>query len=181
MLKGPLARRGIASIFSSEAIQKHKTFMSWIASVFVALLTGGLGLFLAALVAAGCVSWYHISGFEGKSGYFVVAIALLGGIAGGILGLAISRAIGAGSGLAFFKGLGLSFGVVTAAAGIAAAIAWSLADIPPKLGGQYLELQVEIKLPAGQTNPPTSLEGKPSFTLGSVVRHVQRASTDGEL
>jgi len=152
-----------------------------IASICVALLTGGLGLILAGLVALGCIDWYHISGFEGKSGYFMVAMALLGGIAGCVLGFAISRAIGAASWLEFLKGLGISWGVVVLVTGTAAGIAWLLADIPPKIDGQYLELEVEIKLPTGQTNLPAATEGKPSFTLGSVVRHVQRASTEGEL
>jgi hypothetical protein len=161
--------------------RKTKTFMNWIVSIFVGLLTGGLSLFIAGLVAVGCIEWYHISGFEGKSGYFMVAIALLGGIAGCVLGFAISRAIGAGSWLDFFKGLGISWGVVVLVSGTAAGIACLLADISPKIDGQYLELDVEIKLPVGETNQPTQLEGKPSFTLGSVVRHVQRASTEGEL
>ena len=155
--------------------------MSWIASILVALLTGGLSLCLAGLVAVGCIEWYHISGFEGKSGYFMVAIALLGGIAGCALGFAISRAFGPASWVTFLKGLGISWGVVVLISGSAAGIAWLLADIWPKIDGQYLELEVEIKLPAGETNQPTQLPGKPSFTLGSVVRHVQRKSTEGEL
>src|SRR5437899_3244113 len=143
--------------------------MSLIASILVALLTGGVALVAAGLVALGCVEWYHISGFEGKSGYFMVAMALLGGIAGCVLGFAVSRAIGAGSGLAFLKDLGISCGIVLIVAGIAAGIAWILADVPPKLAGQYLELEVEIKLPLGETNSPAALSGKPEFTLGSVV------------
>ena len=36
----------------------------------------------AAIVAAFCAQWYRVSNFEGASGYYVVAIAIFGGIAG---------------------------------------------------------------------------------------------------
>ena len=37
--------------------------MSWLASIFIGLLTGGLGLGLAGVIANDCVSWYRISSF----------------------------------------------------------------------------------------------------------------------
>ncbi|HEU5154183.1 MAG TPA: hypothetical protein VFU03_05610 [Gemmatimonadales bacterium] len=51
--------------------------MSWLASIFSALLTALLALFVGGFIAALAVDWYHISGREGESGYFVVGIAIL--------------------------------------------------------------------------------------------------------
>ena len=126
--------------------------MSWLSTICIAVLTGVLGLFAAGFIGAGCVSWYRISGFEGKSGYFMAAIALLGGILGTIIGFATSRLLAAGAAPGFLKGLGLSWGIVLLVGGVAALVSWMLADIPPKLNGQTLELEVEIRLPAGETN-----------------------------
>jgi hypothetical protein len=154
--------------------------MSWLSSIFISVLTGALGLFVAGFIGAGCVSWYRISGFEGKSGYFMAAIALLGGFLGSIIGIVTSRLL-AGAATGFLKGLGLSWGIVLLMGGVAALISWILADIPPKLNGQALDLEVEIRLPAGETNSPASVPGESALTLGSVINHVQRKSEQGEL
>jgi hypothetical protein len=169
------------SVFGKADQGKQNSNMSWITSVFIALLTGGLGLFVAGCVAAACVNWYHISGFEGGSGYFMVAIALMGGIAGVFIGLMASWLVGAASAPGFFKGLGLSWGIVLSIAGAATLIAFLLADIPPRIKGRYLDLEVEIKLPVGETNSPANVTGNSSLTLGSVVNHVQRRSEKGDL
>src|SRR5262249_31552608 len=132
-------------------------------------------------VAGACVSWYRISGFEGGSGYFMGASAILGGIAGLFIGLITSRVVAAGLAPGFLEGLGLSWGIVFGIAGVATLIAFLLADIPPKIGGRYLNLEVEIKLPVGETNSPASVTGESCLTLGSVVNHVQRKSEKGEL
>jgi hypothetical protein len=155
--------------------------MSWLSTICIAALTGVLGLFAAGFIGAGCVSWYRISGFEGKSGYFMAAIALLGGILGTIIGFATSRLLASGAAPGFLKGLGMSWGIVLLIGGIAALVSWMLADIPPKLNGQTLELEVEIRLPAGETNSPLTVTGDSSLTLGSVINHVQRKSESGEL
>src|ERR1043166_8226881 len=105
-------------------MEKSKNHMSWISSVVVALLTGGLALFVAGCVAGACVSWYRISGFEGGSGYFMGAIALLGGIAGMFIGLITSRLVAASPAPGFFKSLGLSWGIVLGIAGVATLIAF---------------------------------------------------------
>src|SRR5262249_18201485 len=117
--------------------------MSWLASVFVALLTGALGLVLGGLIGGACVEWYRISGFEGGSCYFMAAIALLGGFAGLVIGAVASRWVGGDSVPGFLKGLGLPWVVVVGIAGIAALVSWSLADVPPKIDGHHLTLEVE--------------------------------------
>src|SRR6185369_14700409 len=155
--------------------------MSWMVSVFVGFLTGVLGLLAAGFIAAACVSWYHISSFEGKSGYFMAAIALLGGMAGVIIGMVTGRLLAGAAVVGFLKDLGLSWAIVLAIAGIAVSIAWLLADIPPQINRQYLDLEVEIKLPADKTNRSVNFAGEASLTLGSVINHVQRESEEGEL
>jgi len=77
--------------------------MSWMVSVFVGFLTGVLGLLAAGFIAAACVSWYHISSFEGKSGYFMAAIALLGGMAGVIIGMVTGRLLAEGHTLRIWR------------------------------------------------------------------------------
>ena len=80
-----------------EAIT-HANDMNWLVSLVIALLTGALGLFVAGGIAALCVSWYRISGFEGGSGYFTVAIAIMGGCTGFFIGLIASRFFSAAQG-----------------------------------------------------------------------------------
>ena len=155
--------------------------MNWIITTLVAVLTGSLGLLVAGFTAAGCVSWYRISGFEGKSGYFMASIALLGSIAGFVLGLVVSRVVAAGATPGFFKAVGVSWGAVLLIGASSASICWLLADIPPKLQGRELTLEVEMKLPVNQTNRPTDPNGKASLTLGSVINHTQRKSEEGKL
>ncbi len=151
--------------------------MGWLGSILVALLAGGLGLVAAGLVMSACVGWYRVSHFEGKAGFAVVAVALLGGIAGLIVGLVTARVVAGG----FLEGLGISSAIVLAAAGLSAGIARLLADIPPAIGGRELMLEIEVRLPVGAGPPPASGGGKSYFHLHSVVRHVARKSLLGEL
>ena len=156
--------------------------MSWLASLFVALLTGVLGIVCSGLVAIGAVDWYRIPAREGQSGYFVIFFGLLGGIAGLIIGIVSARIVGTTAPPGFFKGLGLAWGIVVAIAGGAALVSWNLADIPPKIADELLDLAVEIRLPVGETNP-ASLTGDSYLTLGSVnpLNGVQRKSEQGKL
>ena len=155
--------------------------MGWFASTSVVVLSGALGLVVAGFVAAACVEWYRISGFEGKSGYFIVFAALGGGVVSFVLGLVAARVGAAMAAPGFFKALGLSFAVILACGGAVALVAWLRADIAPEIDGAELNLEIELRLPAGESTPPTALAGHASFTLGSSVNHVQRASHTGEL
>jgi hypothetical protein len=159
-------------------LERRKS-MSWIASVFSALLTGVVGFFVAGAVAVLCVGWYRISGFEGGAGYFVVLTAILGGIVSFFLGLIVTRLVGSGSGLAFLKGTAIAWGIVLGIGGVAALISFLLGDVPPKIDGRKLRVEVEIRLPVGETNPPANVTEEASLVLGSVVNHVQRKSETG--
>jgi hypothetical protein len=151
--------------------------MGWLVSIAVALLTGALGLVGAGAVANACVSWYRISGFEGKSGYFVIGMALLGGIAGTIAGLVCARIVASWPAPSFLKGVGLSWGVVAGVTAAVAAIAWALADIPPEVDGKKLDLEVEFRLPAGEAEPPAAGESayvSLAAASGQTVRRTER-------
>ena len=155
--------------------------MSWFASIVVGLLTGALALVCAGLVANACVSWYRISSFEGGAGYFVVGMALLGGIAGTVLGVVVSRLVAAGSAPGFLRSLGVSCATVAAIAGLVAAVSWLLADIPPEIGGRQLELEVEVRLPVGETAVPAEISGDAYLSLAASSHRTVRASRRGEL
>jgi len=148
--------------------------MGWLGSILVALLTGGLGLLAAGLVMNACVAWYRVSHFEGKAGYAVVTVALLGGIAGFVVGLATARVVGTG----FLGSLGIASGAVMLLALLSAAVARALADVPPTIDGQELTLEIEVRLPAGAT---VGTGSEPYFHLHSVVRRTARKSGRGEI
>ncbi len=157
--------------------------MSWLASIFVAILTAAAGAAASGFVASLCVDWYHVSSREGASGYFVVLLGLLGLIAGGIIGLVASRYVAAHADPSFFKALGVSLGVVAGLAGGIGGVARLLADVPPTIDGEPLLLAVEIRWPAGQATSPAAQKAESYIELHSVpaFSHTVRASVRGPL
>lgn len=121
--------------------------MSWLSSFFVAALSGVLGLFVAGLVTAACIEWFNVSSREGASGYLLVAMALVGGLAAFLLGLVLSRVVAAQPEPGFLKALGFSSGAVVALGVVAVGIAWLSADFAPKIDGRNLELAIEVRAP----------------------------------
>jgi hypothetical protein len=141
--------------------------MSWLSSFFIAVMTAVVTAIAGGLVAAGCVDWYRISGREGGSGYTVIAIGLLGCIAGFFAGLILSRSFGGPGPSGFFKGWGISTGAMLGLAGAAALVAWGLADIPPTINGHELDLIVEVRLPKGAEQPAVAGEQKQFIIFGT--------------
>ena len=154
--------------------------MNFFASALIAVLSGAVALLCANLIASACAHWYSVSTFEGAAAYFVLGIAFYGGIAGCIIGFVTTRFVDPAFGVGFGRALGTSLAIELGVAGIATALCWSLADIPPRIDGRRLMLQVELRMPAGVTNSPTAETNKARFTFGSVVRHAQRKSWDGK-
>jgi hypothetical protein len=157
--------------------------MSWPASILVAVLTGAAGLVVSGFIANLAVDWYRISSFEGGSGYFVVAMALLGGAAGAVIGLVGSRIVGAGTDPSFIKALGTSLGVVLAISVAVGGTARLLADVPPTIDGEELWLAVEVQWPQEDTTSPAALAGEGYVSLHSLPRfgRTVRASRQGPL
>jgi hypothetical protein len=158
--------------------------MSALGTICTAILTAIVAAIVGGLVGVACVEWYHISGFEGGSGYFVAAIGLMSGFAGLIAGVMTARIVGAGTLAGFGKSLGISCGAMLVLAGGAAAVSRLLADVPPRLNGHLLNLAVEVRMPVGEPDPsPAKEKSRDELTLGSInpLTHVQRASEDGVL
>jgi len=155
--------------------------MSWIASFLVALLTAAVGLVLAGFIASHAVSWYRISSFEGGAGYFVVGMALLGFVIAFAIGLVASRIVAASAHPGAWRAIGWSELTVIGIAVIVGAIARFSADVAPKLNGEELLLQVELKWPATQTTSPAMDTTPRRLELYASHDHVARASRDGAL
>jgi hypothetical protein len=154
--------------------------MSWLLSIIVALISGLVSLFLAGFIANQCVSWFNISSREGASGYFVVLVALCGGVVGLVLGLVTARIMASNFGSGFGKELLGALATVVLISGLATLICRLMADIPPTIDGQALNLQVEFRFPdtADSQVAPTS-EGTWRFYLASLSRNTERKSCEG--
>ncbi len=157
--------------------------MSWLATAVVAIITAVVGTLASGYVANLAVRWYHVSGFEGLSGYVVVALALLGLVAGLVIGTVASRTVGGGADPSAVRALGASLAVLLSIVGLAGGVARLLADVPPEIDGETLMLAVEVRWPEGHATSPAADSGEGRLQLNSVTRfsHVQRASTTGPL
>ena len=154
--------------------------MGWIASLIVAVLTGIAGLFASALVAGLAAMWYRVSSFEGGSGYFVVGLALLGGLGGFVIGLVTSRIVAARPKPGFLKTLAVSTGIVVLLLAGVGAVARLLADIPPTIDGEEMLLVTELRWPSGAASP-VAPRGTGLVQLGALSGSVLRVSEDGPL
>lgn len=154
--------------------------MSWFASFGIALLTAILALFCAGTVSSLAVDWYRISSFEGNSGFFVIGNALLGGIAGFVVGLIASRVVAGWPNAGFLKGLGVSCGLVLALSLAVTGLSYLVADIPPTIDGEELFMAVEIKWPADpKVAGPRDLGGAPRLHMGATSGSVARIMEPG--
>lgn len=118
----------------------------------ISLLSGLLGLGLTLGIASAYVDWYRVSTAEGAAGYFVAFAGLGGGIAAFFLGLVVSATVLHGDPAAGWKACGFAAAAVVAVAAVAFALVWLGADLPPRHRGQPLEVEVEIRFPAGITD-----------------------------
>lgn len=151
-------------------------------SVGVALLSGLAAMFLAGWISNSCVSWYHISSREGMSGYFVIFNALGGGLAGLIMGFITARVVAANFGAGFLKELGAALGVLLVLAAGVALTARLLADVPPKLDGQELTLEVEFRFPnTTSTNQSPLSEGEWTSRLVALSGRTARTWRTGAI
>ena len=66
--------------------------MNWTGMILSGVLSALLGGLGSLGLAAGCVHWYRISSFEGKSGFFIVGVTLLGIAGGALVGVIAARA-----------------------------------------------------------------------------------------
>ena len=154
--------------------------MRWIASFGIALLTSIAAMFGAGTVAGLAVDWYNVSSFEGGAGFFVVGMALVGLIAGFLIGLVVSRIEASRAQPRFIKALGMSAGAVAVLLVVIGGAAWILADIPPQIDGEELFLLTEIRWPAKGAPAPNALAA-PYIRLGALSGSVARKIESGPL
>ncbi len=154
--------------------------ISWFVSLAIALLSGIVALFAGGVVADWCVGWYRISSFEGGSGYFVVFMALLAGLAGTLVGLAVARAVAARPAASAWRATGLAVVAVLGIAGAVAGLARAFADVPPEIAGERLHLLVELRWPSG-TRPPSPATGQGLVRLGALSGATLRRAEVGPL
>lgn len=157
--------------------------MSWLISVAVALLTGlvcGAGSFWLSYHA---VVWYRVSSFEGKSGFAVVGLTLVGTIVGCVLAFVAARVVVAWGWAGFGGQLLWAMGMCMAALAIVAIITRCLADVPPTVDGRELDMLVEMRLPADQIEKPQYGKGEATIELGAMAtfKRVVRARRTGVL
>ncbi|HEX5632907.1 MAG TPA: hypothetical protein VFX50_06745 [Gemmatimonadales bacterium] len=152
--------------------------MSWILSLLVGVLTAVAGLLAAGFVADLCVRWYSISSFEGGAGYFVVGIALLGGIAGFVLGLVVARWVAHRPDPTFLGALGRALALVAVITLVGGGLARLGGDVAPELDGEELALLVELRMPAGWTPPADFAERKGQAWLAALGLGNARRRTD---
>jgi hypothetical protein len=124
----------------------------FVVAFFVGVISAIAGLLLVGWLADRCVDWYNISSFEGGSGYFVVFLALGGGIAGFFIGV-IGSWWATSRGGTFLRSLGVALGIDVGLVAIATLLAWGLADHPPMIDGRPLVVEVEILTPEGLAAP----------------------------
>ena len=141
------------------------TLTSWVIALAIGVLTAVAGAFAVGFLANLCVRWYRISSFEGGSGYYVVGLGILGAVGGLIIGVVCARVVMEGANAHFARGLGL--GLVwtlglTLAVGLIARLA---ADLPPRIEGRKLELEVEVRLASGSPRPAKREDFTPSMSL----------------
>lgn len=155
--------------------------MSWLASILVALVTAVAGAFACGYVAALAVDWYHVSSFEGGSGYVIAGIGLLGAVVGLILGLIVSRVVARRAKPGFLKALGLSQLLLLGLVSIAGGAARLLADVPPTIDGEELMLAVEVRWPQGHAGPQAGDPREWSLRLSATSGRTMRVSKMGPL
>ncbi len=152
--------------------------MSWLLSLLVSLLTGVLGLLVGGFVASLAVDWYRISSFEGGSGYFVVAMALLGFVAGAVIGLVVARVTGDAG---MVRALGTSALIVVTSGLAIGGVSRLVADVPPTIGDERLLLAFELRWPASESRAPSEMPRPIHARLGATSGQQVRRWGEGAL
>ena len=128
--------------------------MRWPSALLIGVICAVLGTVLALVLGDAITKAYRVSNFEGQRGYAVVFLfapaGLLLGLIIGIVAARMSQGVGRGH---FFKTQGLALLVTGVVAGGVSGLALLLADRPPKLGGNELNLEFEIRIPTDQPVP----------------------------
>jgi hypothetical protein len=128
-------------------------------TLIIALLTGAVGAVLAVIGGELATRAHHVSNMEGGRGMLVLfAIGPAGALLGLIIGFVVSRNVpGPGFG-PFAKAQGIALGLTAAVSVVVFGVALWRAPRPPKLDGQTLSLEFELRLPSGHAAPDSTGE-----------------------
>jgi hypothetical protein len=152
--------------------------MTWLASIGVGFLTAIIGAFGTGALGLLCVEWFRVPSREGGSGYMVLFMGLLGGVLGFIIGIVGARIVSASAAPGFLKALGVAAGSNLGLLVIATFICWLAADFDTTLQGRPVELQAEVRCPAGFVMPDTVEKDKWYVCMATATR---RATSYGDL
>jgi hypothetical protein len=155
--------------------------MNWLLSLLAAVVCGIVGLFTSGVVAAFYAEWFDMSTRDGRDAFFVIGMALLGGMVCTIGGLVLARLIRTEDARGFLKAAGISSGIVVSVGAACIGIFYLLADFPPTLDGNEMMLEVEIRLPEGRTLSEAKLDEGHFFYFFSAVDGVERTRRYGQL
>jgi hypothetical protein len=124
--------------------------MKWLLSICVGICAAPLAAFIVGTAADSWASWMRMSSRDGAAGYWVVMMALLAAFVASIAGISIARGwlLAAPN---FWSALGTTVGLTTAVTLVITGFIWLAADLPPKIAGRRLNLEAEVRFPAGTT------------------------------
>lgn len=148
--------------------------MSGFLSFLAACLAGLAGLFASGWAASLHAGWHQMSNREGAVGFFVIFVALIGGVVAFLIGLIVARTVASAPDPSFWKAAGGGIAAVAALVALAIGLSRLTADLPPTLDGKELVLEVEFRLPEGAPRPDFA-SGSAAFELRSVVNGVAAA------
>jgi hypothetical protein len=148
--------------------------MSIINAIGIVLVTGVVGLICGGMVTIAYADWYYQSHNIG-SGFLVVFNAIAGGIAGCIFGGVVLALVGPD----FWKALAWSAGLIVSGSGGLASLLYLCSDYypAPRISGDKLMFELEVKYPAGHEKP----EGEFAFKLTEMKDGVDNGSWLGEI
>lgn len=155
--------------------------MSWLISMGTGLITAVLGAVTMGFLADRWTVWFRVSNFEGAAGFFVLFNILFGAIGGLIVGVICARYAIQGSDVNFLRGLLVATAWVAVLGGVLGVVSYGIADHPPRLNGQTLVLDIEIRTPPlhpllekSERDPMVSLEKAGGRTTSHAMAPLDR-------
>ena len=131
--------------------------MRFLRAFAIALITAIVGMFLAVFASDYLTKLYHVSDMEGQRGMTVIFLfAPLGIIVGFVVGIVVALRARWPGFIGFVKTQGLSILVTIALATVVSGLCWVAADKPPKIDGNNLTLDFELKIPPAIRVPSES-------------------------
>src|SRR5260370_31165337 len=121
--------------------------MRFLRAFAIALITAIVGMFLAVFASDYLTKLYHVSDMEGQRGMTVLFLfAPLGIIVGFVVGIVVTLCARRPGFIGFVKTPRLSLLVTIALATVVSGRCWVASDKPPKIDGNHLTIDFELKI-----------------------------------